>query len=84
MKTPATSGDLRDLLGEIDDLVIERILETRASPDEVAEALADFEDERRFGEGRELTSARAAEVRAILEDLIGDDDDDEVMSGYPA
>jgi hypothetical protein len=84
MMTPATSDELRDLLGDLDDLLIERILETRASPDEVAEALADFEDERRFGEGRELTSARAVEVRAILEELVDDGDEDEARPGSPA
>jgi hypothetical protein len=76
MATPATAGDLKAQLGEADELVLERIVETRATVDEVAEALADLGDERQSGERREPPSTRVAEVRAILEEDLLDEGDD--------
>lgn len=66
----ATASDVNRLIGEIDPLVLERILETGASPDEIAEALRVVEQERGFGEEpHEPSSARVTEVRAILQEL---------------
>jgi hypothetical protein len=63
----ATANDVSRLLGDIDPLVLERILETGATPDEIAEALRVVEDERGFGEvPHEPSSPRVAEVRAVL------------------
>jgi hypothetical protein len=72
MMPPATAEEIEEILGDIDTFTLEHVLDTRASVDEIAEALADFEDEQRFGERREPTTARAAEVREILEELAGE------------
>ncbi len=67
---PATATDVNRLLGEVDPLVVERILETGASPDEIGEALLVTEQERGFGEQpHEPSSSRVAEVRAVLEEM---------------
>jgi len=80
-----TAAELEDLLGDVNPLMIERILATQATTAEVAEALADAEDERRFGERRVPASARVAEVREILEELLDDrEEDDAVTYGAPA
>jgi len=76
MTIPATADDLQELLGDLDELVVERILEIGASAEEVAEALADVEEERQSGKRREVISARAAEVRAILEDVLLEEDEE--------
>jgi len=76
MMTPATAEQLEQILGELDPFTIEKILETRATEDEVAEALADVEAERRAGERRDPTTARVAQVRAVLEELPDDADDE--------
>jgi hypothetical protein len=72
---PATTHEVEELLGDVDMFTIERILDTRATTDEIAEALADVEDEHRFGDRRAPTTPRVAEVRAILEELVWDDQD---------
>jgi len=76
MTIPATADDLQELLGDLDELVIERILQLRASADEVTEALADLSEERQSGVRRETTSDRVAEVRAILEEVLLEEDDE--------
>jgi hypothetical protein len=66
----ATATDVNRLLGDVDPLVLERILETGASPDEIGEALRCVEDERGFGEEpHEPSSSRVAEVRAVLQEM---------------
>jgi hypothetical protein len=66
----ATATDVSRLLGDVDPLVVERILATGASPDEIGEALLVVEDEQGFGEEqREPSSPRVAEVRAVLQEL---------------
>ncbi len=66
----ATATDVNRLLGDVDPLVLERILETGASPDEIGEALRYVEDERGFGEEpHEPSSSRVAEVRAVLQEM---------------
>jgi hypothetical protein len=67
----ATADEIVELLGELEPLIIEKLLATRATLDEVAEAAAAIEDEDSFGEvGHAPSSPREAEVRAILEDLV--------------
>jgi hypothetical protein len=76
---PSTKRDeLTELLGDVDELIIERILETGATVDEVGEALSYVEDEQGLGEGqRAPSSSRVVEVRAILADLFQPEDDEE-------
>lgn len=76
----ATADELEDLLGDVNALIIERILATQATAAEVAEALADAEDERRFQERRAPMSPRVAEVREILEDILDDRQEGEALS----
>lgn len=65
---PVLAEEIGEILGDVDGFTIERILDTHATLDEICEALADLEDERRFGERRESTSSRVAAVREILEE----------------
>ena len=66
----ATATDVNRLLGDVDPLVLERILATGATPDEIAEALNEAEEERGFGEESHLPSSpRVAEVRALISEL---------------
>ena len=73
----ATREDVETILGDLDDLIIERIVETGASSEEIAEALASLDDAQRSGDQPHLpTSGKVVEVRAILQDLADDDDED--------
>jgi len=75
---PATASDVGRLLGDVDPLVCERILETGASADELGEALRELEDEEGFGEEpREGSSERVATVRAVLYELLAEEEDDD-------
>ena len=66
----ATATDVNRLLGDIDPLVLERIVATGATADEIGEALRVVEDERGFGEEpHEPSSPRVAEVRALLQEM---------------
>lgn len=71
MPTSATANDVNRLLGDVDPLIVERILATGASLDEIDEALRVVEQERGFGaeESRLPSSPKVAEVRAVLEEL---------------
>jgi hypothetical protein len=71
-----TANDIQAALGEVDTFTIERILETGASIEEITEARAELDDERRFGEYRPPSSPRVVEVREILEQLDDEDDDE--------
>lgn len=71
---PASASEVQALLGEIDPMVVARVLATNASVDEIAEAARGNDD------GGELSflpasSSRVAEVRAILDeaDVFGPD-----------
>jgi hypothetical protein len=66
----ASHDEVRELLGEVDDLTIERVIDTGATIDEVAEALGYVEAEE-AGEALEVMplSSRVVEVRAILDEL---------------
>lgn len=67
MKSAASASDVNRLLGDADPLIVERIIATGASEDEIAEALREVEDELGFGEEpHEPSSPRVAEVRALL------------------
>ncbi len=74
----ATATDVSRLLGDVDPMVLERILATGATPDEIGEALREVEDERGFGEEPHAPSSpRVAEVRTVLSELAeleGEDD----------
>ena len=82
--TIATHAEIVELLGDVDDLFVKRLEDTGATLDEIGQALGDLEDEDRLGEPpRIATSPRVAEVRAILEELF-DDEDDNLEAGYRA
>ncbi len=67
---PATSNDVARVLGDVDPVIVERIVLTGASAEEIAEAVRELEDERGFGETHHLgSSTRVSEVRAILDDF---------------
>lgn len=72
------------MLGDIDELIVERLIETGASLDEIAEAWGDLEEERRSAEPSTLAlSPRVTEVRSILvevRDAIDDGTDDDSRS----
>ncbi len=80
---PATAADVNRTLGDVDPLVVERILETGASAQEIAEALRESLEEVGFGEEpHEPSSARVAEVKAVLDELVlADDEEDELEVG---
>jgi hypothetical protein len=73
--SPATAQEIEEVLGELEPLAIERLVDTHATIDEIGEALAALEDERRFGDVHEPTSPRVREVREILEGLGSEDDE---------
>jgi len=58
------------MLGEVDPLIVERILATGASTEEIGEALLVAEDTHGFGElPHQPSSPRVAEVCAVLDEL---------------
>jgi len=67
------------LVGEVDPLVIERIISTGATVDEVAEAVAEIEAELVEGEAIRIDapppSPRVSTVRALLEPEFEEDDE---------
>ena len=70
MKVPATANEVSRILGDVDPLVVERILATGASADEISEALSEIEDEHGFGEqAHHSSSPCVSEVRALLDEL---------------
>jgi hypothetical protein len=76
----ATREDVQSILGDLDDLVIERVLATGATSEEIAEALASLDDAQRSGDQPHLpTSGTVVEVRAILQELAADDQEDGVI-----
>jgi hypothetical protein len=81
--TPATLDEVAELLGErVDPSIVERILATGASVDQIAEAIEDIEHEVRLDERRVAASPEVAEVRTILEELPFKDDGDDGFGGY--
>lgn len=79
--TPATPIEISNLLGEIDPLVIEQILELGATVDDVVQALACIETDR-AGEARAPMSTQVAAIYAILDDAL--DDLEQEDRAYPA
>jgi hypothetical protein len=75
--TTASYQQIVELLGEVDPLFVKRIEDTGASMEEIGEALSDVESERFGAERRLVSSPRVAEVRAILDEMLDDPDDDE-------
>ena len=78
----ATASEIIGILGEVESLTLEKLLATGASVDEIGNAVAAIEDEDSFGEERHSPStAREAEVRAILEELVFDGIDERESEG---
>jgi len=79
---PATANEVRDVLGDIDDLVVERVLETGASVEEIASAMASLEYQQVLGErSGESVTGPTLTVRAILEECLAEPDaEDDVIS----
>ena len=75
----ANHAQIVELLGDVDELYVKRLEDTGASLDEIGEALDDLRKEDELGERAQPTSARVAEVRAILEELLDTGDD---IAGY--
>lgn len=73
-----SSDEIRHVIGECDDMLVERIVSTGASEGEVAEAYRLYTG----GENDEdlverVSSPRVIEVRAILQEALPEDDDDD-------
>ena len=66
---PVSSEEIVEVLGEVDASIVDRIVDTGASADELGEAIDDLDHERRFAERRLPASTRIAELRSILDDL---------------
>ncbi len=67
----ATREEIAELLGDLGRLTVDQLLATGATIGEIAEAISAIEDEDAFGEMHHPPSTpREAEVRAILEDLV--------------
>jgi hypothetical protein len=75
--TTASYQQIVEMVGEVDPLFVKRIEDTGASLEEIGEALSDVESERLGAERRLVSSPRVAEVRAILDEMLDDPDDDE-------
>ena len=75
--TTASYDQIVEVLGDVDPLFVRRVEDTGASLDEIGEALGDVEDERSGGDRRLASSPRVIEVRAILEELFDDAEDDD-------
>ena len=66
----ANADEIAELLGDhVDEAIVERIANLGATIDEIAEAVEDLDYQARFGEDQEPSSAKIAEIRAILEEL---------------
>jgi hypothetical protein len=69
----ATEYDVRTLVGDVDPLIVERIVELGATTDEIEEAMAALADER---PPQRQQSPRVLEVRALLAEVIDEQLDD--------
>jgi hypothetical protein len=89
----ASEDEVAELLGErADETIIERIVNTGASIEDVHEAFEDLEFEMRFGEERVAASPMVEEVRRILEELpyfeevekvaVADSEEEEEVEGF--
>ena len=75
--TTASYQQIVELLGDADPLFIKRIEDTGASVEEIGEALSDVESEQLGAERRLVSSPRVAEVRAILDEMLDDPEEEE-------
>jgi hypothetical protein len=75
--TTASYQQIVELLGDVDPLFVKRIEDTGASVEEIGEALSDVESERFGGERRMVSSPRVGEVRAILDDMLDDPEEED-------
>jgi hypothetical protein len=66
---PANLDEISELLGHADRSLVQEVVETGASIDEIGAALDDLEDIHRFGDSRVPESSRIAQLRRILEPL---------------
>ena len=73
MSLPAHPQEVAALLGEVDPLVIERVLESGASIEEISEGLRLAAD---ASDPTMPSSSAVVEVRGILYELFEDGDDD--------
>ena len=89
MRAVANADEVAELLGDaVDESIVDRVVDTGASIDEVQEAIDDLELARRYGEMRTGSTRIVDEVRAILEELphvveelpniLEEDEDDEL------
>ena len=80
-QTPATPDEVRELLADVDDLIVELIVRSSASPDEITEALRSLGADDLVGQDVDfaLSSRRVIEVRTIMTQtaLAEDDEEDE-------
>jgi hypothetical protein len=65
----ATAAQIVALLGEVEPVIVEKLLAAHATLAELTEAVSALEDEDAFGEQR-VSTPRAAEMRGILEELV--------------
>ena len=65
----ASPDEVGELLGHADAEIVQQVVETGASIDEIGAAIDDLEDIRRYGEPRIPSSPRVAQVRRIIEVL---------------
>ena len=79
--TTASYQQIVELLGDVDPLFVKRIEDTGASAEEIGEALSDVESERFGAERRLVSSPRVAEVRAILDELMDDPEEEDSGGG---
>lgn len=79
VRDPASPDEVKDLLGDVGDLVTEQILETSASPSEISEALRSLEAEDLADREVDFapTSPRVMEVRAVLMQMAEEDEGEE-------
>jgi DNA-binding transcriptional MerR regulator len=81
----ASYQEIAAVLGDVDDLIVQRIADTGASLDEIGEALDQLEDQLQWGEEERMpTSPRVAQVRSILEELVDDLADEDYERTFPA
>ena len=76
--TAANLEEIVALIGDVDELIVERLVNTGASVDEISEALDAIQDEQRFGEEPRIDSSpRVTEAREILGELLGESGDED-------
>lgn len=80
MPNPSASWDeVDELLGHADTRIVQEVVETGASIDEIGAAIDELEDVRRSGESRVPSTPRVAQVRHILESMHRGLDDEGTM-----